>query len=127
MLFLVLFLSGIALIIWWLAQSNDWVKSSKYDDILTLARQSARYATAADQDENPMIAVLHANYGTGYLWALGDIGGREEFEKATGLNYTKFRDEVVAAQERATKKAILACPKFAPKSTYLTAVAGEGV
>ena len=35
-----------------------------------LVRQAARWSTAAKQDKNSMIAVLHANYGAGYLWAL---------------------------------------------------------
>lgn len=38
--------------------------------IKTLVRQSARWSVAASQDTNIMIAVLHSNYGAGYLWVL---------------------------------------------------------
>lgn len=38
--------------------------------IKTLVRQSARWSVAALQDTNIMIAVLHSNYGAGYLWVL---------------------------------------------------------
>ena len=41
-------------------------------NINTLIRQAARWSVAAQQDESPIIALLHANYGAGYLWALKD-------------------------------------------------------
>ena len=43
-----------------------------------LIRQSARYATAAQRDKSPVIAVLHANYAAAYLYALKDIARSEE-------------------------------------------------
>ena len=38
-----------------------------------LVRQSARYAVAAQQDESPVIAILHANYAAAYLYALKEF------------------------------------------------------
>ena len=35
--------------------------------VKSLLRQSARWTVAARQDKNPLIAVLHANYGAAYL------------------------------------------------------------
>lgn len=46
-----------------------------------LIRQVARWSTAGKQDKNSMIAVLHANYGAGYLWALKDIIKMDIIEK----------------------------------------------
>jgi len=121
--FIIFFLVGF--IIFLLMQEGN--SYSKNKAINTLAKQSARWSTAASQDKNPMIAVLHANYGAGYLWAIGDIATSSEFENATGLNYEKFRDEVISVQEKATRNAIITCPQFGPNPTYLTSVAGEGV
>ena len=42
-----------------------------------------------------MIAVLHANYGAGYLWALKDIATDSEIQKATGINLGDFENEIV--------------------------------
>lgn len=95
------------------------------DAVRTLTRQAARWTTAALQDENPMIAVLHANYGAGYLWAITDIVTSSEFEKMTGLDYIKFRDEITKAQDWATQKAVGECPSFGPPRTYLTEIGGE--
>ena len=94
--------------------------------IQTITRQAARWSTAASQDENPMIRVLHANYGAGYLWALRDVASADDIRDATGLDVLKFQSEIVAAQDDATRKMIEVCPKYAPKQTYLTSIGGEG-
>ena len=94
--------------------------------ILVLTRQAARWSTAAKQDENSMIAVLHANYGAGYLWALKDIASSEQIKAATGIDLLKFEREIVSTQDMATKKMAKLCPKYAPESTYLTKIGGEG-
>ena len=95
-------------------------------NIVKLVRQAARWSTAARQDRNAMIAVLHANYGAGYLWALQDIAKAEQIEAAAGIDITKFQKEIVATQDAATKAMAALCPKYAPKKTYLTLLGGEG-
>lgn len=105
------------------------IRKKKCDNInqviKILVRQAARWSTAAIQDENPLIALLHANYGAGYLWALSDVASTSQIKEATGIDYLKFKNEVVAAQDYATKKMSKICPKFAPKRSYLTKLGGE--
>ena len=93
--------------------------------IRVLVRQCARWATAASQDENPMIAVLHANYGAGYLWALSDIASPQQIKDAAGVDYTRLKENVVGVQDSVTKMMSVYCPKYAPKRTYLTELGGE--
>ena len=100
--------------------------SSRSINIRKLVRQSARWSTAAEQDESPMIAVLHANYGTGYLWALKDVATPLEISLAAGINVSKFEKEIVRVQDEATQSMIRECPSFGPPSTYLTSIGGEG-
>jgi len=95
------------------------------DAVRTLARGAARWSTAATQDQNALIAVLHANYGAGYLWAINDIVTSSDFERMTGHDYIKFRDSIINAQDVATKKAISVCPQFGPPRNYLTKIGGE--
>jgi hypothetical protein len=90
-----------------------------------MARQAARWSTAADQDKNPMIALLHANYGAGYLWAMQDIATSSEIEKATGMDWKQFRAAILAAQDNATRRLASLCPGFSPQQTYLTRIARE--
>ena len=94
--------------------------------LATLVRQAARWSTAAKQDNNSMIAVLHAYYSAGYLWALRDIATNAEIEKATGINWKKFKQEILDVQDAATKKMAKLCPQWAPEPTYLSKVGGEG-
>jgi len=91
----------------------------KKESIKTLVRQATRWSVASVQDKNPMIAVLHANYGAGYLWALKDIATDSEIEGATGINVLKFRDEITKIQDDANKKMYRACPTIAPEPAYL--------
>ena len=91
-----------------------------------LIRQAARWSTAAKQDNNSMIAVLHANYGAGYLWALKDIINNDIIEKKTGIDMMKFEDEIVKIQDEVTKNMAKLCPNYAPEQSVLTKIAGEG-
>lgn len=90
-----------------------------------LIRQAARWSTAAKQDKNSMIAVLHANYGAGYLWALKDIIKMDIIEKKTGIDMMKFENEIIKIQDEATKNMARLCPKYAPEPSVLTKIAGE--
>lgn len=92
-----------------------------------LVRQSSRWSTAAQQDDSPLIAVLHANYGSGYLWALKDIASSDEIEEATGIDYFKYEKEITDVQDSVTRNLIKVCPNFAPKPSYLTKLSGEGI
>ena len=98
---------------------------SKEKSIKTFIRQAARWSSAAKQDKNPIIAVLHANYGAGYLWALKDIATDNEIEKIGGIEIFKFRDEIVAIQDKANKELVRKCPGLVPENDYLAKIAGE--
>ena len=102
-------------------------KEPYYANIIQkLVRQAARWSVAAEQDENPMIAVLHANYGAAYLWALKDIAADSEIEKVTGINLEKFENKIVTIQDFATRRMAQLCPSYAPEPSILTSIAGEG-
>ena len=93
--------------------------------IQKLTRQAARWSTAANQDGSPMIAVLHANYGAGYLWALKDIASDEQIHSATGIDVKQFQAEIVHVQDTATRKMAGVCEDFVPEKDFLSAIAGE--
>lgn len=98
---------------------------SKKETIKTLVRQASRWSIAAKQDNNPMISVLHANYGAGYLWALRDIATDDEIYNATSIDILKFRDEITRIQDDSTRNLAKVCPNYAPSDAYLTKIAGE--
>ncbi len=108
-------------------RNRCYVSDSLKTVIQILSRQAARWTTAAEQDENAMIAVLHANYGAGYLWALKDIANDQQIKIATGIDMKKFIAHIVAVQDKITKRMARLCPSYAPPRTYLTKIGGEGV
>lgn len=105
---------------------NNTASDLLFKNIRTLTRQAARWSTAAIQDKSPLVAVLHANYGTGFLWALKDIATDSQIKSATGLDVGRLEKEIVGVQDKTTLNMIRLCPKYAPAPTYLTKVAKEG-
>lgn len=77
--------------------------------IQILYRQCARWAAAAIQDDSTIIKVLHANYATGYLWAIKDIVSTSEFTRITGQDFQEFENEIVKVQDSATKELVETC------------------
>jgi|TARA_B110000977_G_scaffold186091_1_gene251614 hypothetical protein len=91
-----------------------------------LVRQSARYATAAQQDSSPVIAVLHANYAAAYLYALKDIANESQIHNATGIDVKKFKEHVTNVQDMVTRKTSEKCPEFVGDvDIYLAQIGGE--
>lgn len=105
--------------------NNSITICNHQDKIKTLIRQASRWSTAASQDNNSMIAVLHANYGAGYLWALKDIYSDEDIKKYANIDLFKFKNQIIEVQDAVTKKMVSLCPNYAPKRTYLTTLGGE--
>ncbi len=107
---------------------NNNTQNNYLNSILkTLMRQSARWSSAALQDESPLVAVLHANYGASYIWAVKDIATSEQVKKATGIDMIKFQKKITEVQDKATKRMVKLCPEYAgQQDQYLAAIAGEG-
>ncbi len=90
-----------------------------------LARQSARWSTAAGQDESPLIRLLHANYGVAYASALRQIAGDHEIQNVVGVSGRWLEQQATQVQDHATLNAVHKAPVLAPKGP-LVALAREG-
>lgn len=117
------FVIMIFLIIFYITSYN--YDCNKKEIIKTLARQAARWSTAAEQDNNPYIALLHANYGAGYLWALKDIATDNEIEEVLNIDVLKFRDDITTIQDNVSRRILSLYHQLAPRKTSLTKIAGE--
>lgn len=96
-------------------KQHSHVADAKTPIIRTLYRQAARWAVASAQDDSEIIRVLHANYATGYLWALKDIASTDEFLAATGQEFLAFERSVVRVQDDATRRLVARCQGVLPK------------
>jgi predicted solute-binding protein len=83
--------------------------------IRILARQALRWSTAAIQDREPVVAVLHANYASSYAQALRQIASDREIQKVTGLDAQVLEMRIARVQDRATEALFKRCPKLRPR------------
>ena len=87
------------------------IKCHDFDNIIrTLYRQCGRWAIASIQDDSEVIRTLHANYATGYLWAIKDIASTSDFKRATGQDFLEFESKIVKIQDLSTKMLVTKCP-----------------
>lgn len=96
------FIALLVILVLFLNRNNT--RRSNKKSLETLVRQSARYATAAQQDATPLIAVLHANYAAAYLYAATDIATDSEIHTATGVDVVTFKEHIVNVQDMVTKR-----------------------
>jgi len=105
------------------SKHNQYNKSA---EINILIRQAARWSAAAQQDDSPIIALLHANYGAGFLWALKDIASDQEIYNSSGIDILKFKKTIIDIQDEATKRVSNACPQFTGNiNKYLLELGGD--
>ena len=102
-------------------------KHLKINEIMKLVRQTSRWSHASRQDKDNLIAVLHANYGAGYLWALKDLFSDTEIEEVIDSKELreKLEAKVIEIQDKATKNAIKDCPQYAGAIDFLSKLGGE--
>lgn len=87
--------------------------SEKEKMIEALVRQTARWTVASQQDKSPMIALLHANYGAGYLQALELIASENEINDV--MNLQTLRSKVYTTQDKAAQRVMQTCPQYIGK------------
>ena len=102
------------------------VPDTNGNKIRSILRGSSRFSLASLQDKSPLIALLHANYGTGYFWALRDSFTDKEIYDTTGLNIQEYQKKITDIQDSVTKNVIKLCPKIANElDLNLAKIAGE--
>ena len=99
-------------------------KKGNSHGVVKLIKQSAKWATTAQQDDSPLLATLHANYAVGYLWALKDLYDSDEISKGAGVNIKQFEEHILNVQDMVTKKVLKKCPEFEGEvDFYLSTIA----
>ena len=85
---------------------------NKKEIIQTLIRQASRWSIASESDKSPLISLLHANYGVGYVSALRQIASDTEIYNSTGINIIEFESKITNIQDKATRNVSTICPQF---------------
>jgi len=97
---------------------------SKSKNIKILMRQCCRWAIAAKQDKNAFIALLHANYAAGYLWALFDIANDNEIINNTGIDPVILKKKITNIQDISSRNMMTQCD-MQIEDKYLFTIAGN--
>jgi len=97
-----------------------WKRVSNINDIIKkLTKKCARLSVSAQQDTNPIIAVLEANYSAAYLSAIKEIADDSQFKLATSLDFTDFENNITNIQDTVTQKLLATCTAVAPDNASL--------
>jgi hypothetical protein len=100
---------------------------SEPEIVKKIFHQMSRWSTASTQDVNPIVKVLHANYGVGFMMALQSITSDEALEKILEVNNIRgLFSEVENIQHKATIELVKKCPVVAP-TTMLAKYDSEGI
>ncbi len=86
--------------------------STSEKNIKKLLKQAAKWSVTAQQDESPVTAMLHANWASGYLWALKDITTEQEVYRVAKIELPVFESHIEQVQSEVTKKVLDKCPEF---------------
>jgi hypothetical protein len=101
-------------------------KRQNGEQLKKLLKQSAKYATMAQQDGSPLISTLHANYAMGYFLALKDISTPKDVKRFTGVDMDEYETHMTAIRDMATRKVIDRCPQITGDvNNYIAQIAGD--
>lgn len=84
------------------------------ESLRVLARQGVRWLTAAQQDREPSVAVLHANYGRAASDHMRQIASDDEIRTATGIDPLALERAATRIQDAAMRALAQRCPAVAP-------------
>lgn len=112
---------GIVLLFALLSSGNEragrTAATSKAANSLTtraLIKEAAQWSTIAQQDSNPLLALMHATYGTAYLNVARRLHTDSEIEAASNLRVEEFSATLLANQQAAVQKLLTLCPMSTP-------------
>lgn len=95
----------------WNPSLSSTISSEKYQDIRALTRQLFRWFIASQQDNNPIIGMLHINYAVGYLGALREIANEHQIQLATNLDINQIEREITGQQDKILLDVAQQCPQ----------------
>jgi hypothetical protein len=97
------------------------------EGIKGLTRQAARWSVAGAQDMNPMIGLMHANYGRAYADALRNVATSQDIRRYAGVDIRELERKATTIQDNAMRRMGSACPAVIPEGKWLVRLAGEGL
>lgn len=79
-----------------------------------LIREAAQWSTIAQQDSNPLLALMHATYGMAYLNVARRLHTDSDIEAASNVRVEEFSATLQSNQQAAVQKLLTLCPMSTP-------------
>lgn len=83
-----------------------------------LLKASSKWAFTAEQDKNPLMALMHISYALAYSNALREILTDLEIQQATGVDIREHVDSMETRQRHIVTKLGDKCPKVRPEGGF---------
>jgi hypothetical protein len=113
------------MLLWIFSNSKDTKQSIHSRTIKDLVRSASQWQVRANQDSNPVVALMNSNYAVAYLNVVRSMGTDKDIEKITGMPMESFIDGVEATQTNSLQKFAGVCPNVAPKGLALASATGN--
>jgi len=80
-----------------------------------LLQGAERWAAEAQQDSNPVIALMHACYGKAFATALRRVLSDDQIQKAHSVSMVHFEQKLTAIEQKALANIRTAAPDLLPE------------
>jgi hypothetical protein len=84
------------------------------DKVSDLIQDSIRWSEVADQDTNPVIALIHSTYALAYLNVSRKLVCDTDIEKISNLHAGELHKDIKYKQDRITQRLFKKYPKLRP-------------
>lgn len=88
------------------------------NQIKRLVRHSAQYATIANQDKDPLIALMHTNFALAYANSAKNLIPSKEIERIANVNLDELISVLEEEQLIAMQRLNQFCPQLQPDGVF---------
>lgn len=79
-----------------------------------LVKEAARWGTLSAQDTNPLISLIHANYGLAYARVCRELMSESDIARMLHVDLSEMIFMLTEQQERSMQQCSQACPEIQP-------------
>ena len=89
-------------------------KRSHHLTTKALIQEAAQWSTVAQQDNNPLLALVHATYATAYLNVARRMSSDADIEGLASIHVAEFSKALNSSQQASMRALLAQCPVVAP-------------
>lgn len=83
-----------------------------------LVNQATKWHLTAKQDQNPMVAMMHADFALAYITAARKLLPDHDIERITSVKVAELQTFLESDQQQAMERILYTCPYLKPEGVY---------